>query len=185
MSTFDRIKAAAVALAVAAPFAAVAADKLPAGPGLGEAAPPELVVKWDISIMPDGAGLPSGKGNSRDGQLVYVHSCQACHGTNGGGGSAARLTGGIGSLTSDMPIKTVNSYWPYATTVFDYIRRAMPLNTPQSLNDDEVYSLVAFILSVDGLVKVADTVDQASLPKIQMPNRNGFVSFWPAPPKGF
>lgn len=190
MSMFDPRAAAAVALAVAlsAPLAAGAADKLPAGPGLGQDAPAALVAKWDISITPDGAGLPPGSGSALQGAPVYARACQSCHGPNGAGGrgaTAAALTGGIGTLATDDPVKTVNSYWPYATTAFDYIRRAMPLTTPQSLNDDEVYGLVAFILSIDGLVKAADVLDAKTLPNVQMPNRNGFVNFWPEPPKAF
>ena len=175
----------AAALVLGFAGAALAADKVPAGPGLGKEAPADLVAKWSISILPDGTGLPAGKGDSRAGAMIYVRTCLGCHGTNGGGGTGGRLTGGIGSLTSDNPIKTVNSYWPYATTIFDYIRRAMPITAPQSLTDDEVYALVAYILSVDGIVKITDPLDKDTLPKIQMPNRNGFVSFWPAAPKGF
>ena len=154
----------------------------PAGPGLGRDAPPELVAALDISITPDGAGLPPGQGTSQDGIRTYGQLCAACHGNRGRGGMGGRLTGGIGTLNSDDPIKTVNSYWPYATTLFDYIRRAMPLGAPQTLTDDQVYGLVAFLLSVDRIVEPGEAVNAETLPRIRMPNRNGFVEWWPDPP---
>ena len=154
----------------------------PAGPGLGRDAPQELVAALDISIAPDGAGLPPGQGTSQDGIRTYGQVCAACHGNRGRGGMGGRLTGGIGTLNSDDPIRTVNSYWPYATTLFDYIRRAMPLGAPQTLTDDQVYGLVAFLLSVDRIVEPGEVVNAETLPRIRMPNRNGFVEWWPDPP---
>jgi mono/diheme cytochrome c family protein len=144
-------------------------------PHFGAPADPARLKAWDISIAPDGAGLPPGKGSVAEGAQVYAAKCQSCHGANGEGKPADRLTGGIGSLTSAQPLKTVASYWPYATTLFDYIRRAMPVTAPRSLSDAETYSLVAYILSIDGIVKKNAVLDAKSLAKIKMPNRDGFI----------
>jgi cytochrome c len=144
-------------------------------PHFGAPADPARLKAWDISIAPDGAGLPPGKGSVAEGAQVYAAKCQSCHGLSGEGKPADRLTGGIGSLTSAQPLKTVASYWPYATTLFDYIRRAMPVTAPRSLSDAETYSLVAYILSIDGIVKKNAVLDAKSLAKIKMPNRDGFI----------
>jgi cytochrome c len=144
-------------------------------PHFGVPADPARVKAWDISILPDGTGLPPGKGSVAEGAQIYAAKCQSCHGANGEGKPADRLTGGIGSLTTAQPVKTVASYWPYATTLFDYIRRAMPVTAPRSLSDPEAYALAAYILSVDGIVKKNAVLDAKSLPKIKMPNRDGFI----------
>jgi len=146
-----------------------------AGPHFGVAADPGLMKAWNISIPPDGSNLPPGKGSVSEGEAIYADKCQMCHNEQGKGQPADRLTGGIGSLATQQPIKTVASYWPYATTLFDYIRRAMPVTHPHSLNDHEVYALVAYILSIDGIVKKDAVLDARSLPKIKMPNRDGFI----------
>ena len=130
----------------------------------------------DITVAADGAGLPAGSGSVAEGRATYETKCASCHGPVGSGGIAERLTGGIGSLASARPVKTVASYWPYAPPLFDYIRRAMPLTAPQSLEDAEVYGLVAYLLSIDGIVAADARLDRASLSRIAMPNRNGFVS---------
>jgi cytochrome c len=144
-------------------------------PHFGSPADPGRVKAWDISILPDGSNLPAGKGSVKEGAEIYTAKCQMCHGAEGKGQPADRLTGGIGTLTSPQPIKTVASYWPYATTLFDYIRRAMPVNHPRTLDDHEAYSLVAYILSIDGIVKKNAVLDAKSLPQIKMPNRDGFI----------
>ena len=144
-------------------------------PHFGAPADPARMKAWDISILPDGSNLPPGKGSVKEGEAIYAAKCQMCHGAEGKGQPADRLTGGIGTLNTAQPIKTVASYWPYATTVFDYIRRAMPVNHPHSLDDHEVYALVAYILSIDGIVKKDAVLDAKSLPKIKMPNRDGFI----------
>jgi cytochrome c len=119
------------------------------------------------------------------GAAVYAAKCQACHGANGVGGPNDRLTGGVGSLASPKPVKTIASYWPQATTVFDYVRRAMPITAPQSLTNDEVYAVTAYLLSVDGIVPKDARLDSRSLPQVKMPNREGFVSWEPKErPKG-
>jgi len=152
------------------------------GANLGQPASDAEVQAWDISIGPDGAGLPPGQGTAKEGAVVYEAKCQSCHGEAGVGGEklADPLVGGMGTLASAKPMKTVGSYWPHATTVFDYIRRAMPFNEPLSLSDDEVYALTAYILWLnDGIVAENQVVNPETLPKIEMPNRNGFVSHWP------
>src|SRR5258707_7128834 len=111
------------------------------GPGLGRRATPEEMAAWDISIGPDGAGLPPGHGTATEGAAVFAAKCSGCHGEKGAGKPNDALVGGVGSLAGEQPpVKTVGSYWPYATTLFDYVRRAMPLGASQSLNYDEVYA---------------------------------------------
>ena len=141
---------------------------------------PDEIARIDISIPPDGKGLPSGSGSVSQGAAVFAQKCAACHGANAEGTpSGDRLVGGIGSLNTANPVKTVASYWPYATTVFDYIRRAMPITNPQSLQNDEVYAVTAYILSVDNIVPKDAVLDAQALPKVQMPNRAGFVNWEP------
>lgn len=160
-----------IILAVTGPAAA----GTPQGPGLGRAATVAEVAAADISIARDGAGLPPGSGSVSAGAAVYADKCQSCHGAGGTGGPMDRLTGGVGSLPTERPIKTVSSFWPYATTLFDYVRRAMPLQAPQSLSDDEVYAVVGYMLSVDGIVPPDAVLDARTLPTIKMPNRDGFI----------
>jgi S-disulfanyl-L-cysteine oxidoreductase SoxD len=149
-------------------------------PNLGRVLTPGEVAGFDIGVAPDGGTLPAGSGSVAQGATVYAEKCQACHGEAGSGGPMDRLTGGIGTLTNERPVKTVASYWPYATTVFDYIRRAMPLNAPQSLDDSEVYGVTAYLLSIDNIVPKSAVLDAKTLPLVRMPNRDGFVSFAPA-----
>ena len=148
------------------------------GPGLGRVASPDEIASWDISIGPDGAGLPPGRGTPKQGETVYVEKCVACHGEKGDGKPNDQLVGGRGSLSGDQaPVKTVGSFWPYATTLFDYVRRAMPLNAPKSLSNDEVYAVSAYILQLNGIIGEADAMDAQTLPQVQMPNRGGFIVF--------
>jgi cytochrome c len=147
-------------------------------PRLGKPADPQLLKAWDMSIPPDGKGLPDGSGSAAEGRVIYQAKCVMCHGPGGAGQPADRLTGGIGTLTSSQPVKTVASYWPYATTLFDYVRRAMPINAPRSLTAHEVYALCAYLLSIDGIVPKSAELDAKSLPKVRMPNRDGFVNVW-------
>jgi mono/diheme cytochrome c family protein len=147
-------------------------------PDLGKAVSPAEIASWDISIGPDGAGLPPGSGTPQQGEQVYLAKCLACHGEKGAGKPNDQLVGGQGSLgPGQAPVKTVGSYWPYATTLFDYVRRAMPLNESKSLGDDEVYAVVAYILQLNGVIGENDTIDAQTLPKVRMPNRDGFVRF--------
>lgn len=148
-------------------------------PGLGVPATADEIAGWDISIGPDGAGLPPGSGTARAGGEIYMAKCLACHGAEGAGQPSDRLVGGQGSIASAAPVKTIGSYWPYATTIFDYVRRAMPFTQPMSLSDDEVYALTAYLLYLNGIIDESDVIDAESLPRIAMPNRENF--FWAIP----
>jgi S-disulfanyl-L-cysteine oxidoreductase SoxD len=159
------------------PLAAAQAE----GPDLGQPVSPQEIAAWDISIGREGAGLPPGSGNPRQGERVYAAKCLGCHGENGSGKPNDQLVGGIGSLAGDQPpVKTVGSYWPYATTLFDYVRRAMPLNAPKSLSNDEVYAVAAYILRLNGIIGDGEVMNAQSLPLVKMPNRDGFVPFSPS-----
>ena len=147
-------------------------------PNLGKPISPEDLASWDISIGPDGAGLPPGSGTAKQGEEVFNTKCQACHGAKGAGQPNDRLVGGQGSLPGEKPaIKTVGSYWPYATTLFDYVRRAMPYVESKSLSNDEVYAVAAYILNLNGVIGDTDTLNAQTLPKVKMPNREGFIPF--------
>jgi cytochrome c len=152
---------------------ALAAD----GPQLGRPVSQDDIAPWDISIGPDGAGLPPGRGTVAQGEMVYAGKCEACHGEKGAGRPNDRLVGGTGSLAPDKgpPVKTVGSYWPYATTLFDYIRRAMPFAAPGSLTSDETYAVSAYILTEAKIIDKSIMLDAKTLPLIEMPNRNGFI----------
>ncbi len=156
---------------------AVAADALPVGKiGLGKPSTPEEIAGWDIDVRPDGAGLPKGRGSVVDGQGIYDAKCASCHGTFGESNSYLQIAGGVGTLASDAPIRTTGSKLKYPTTLFDYIRRAMPFNAPQSLTPDEVYALTAYVLNLNDIVGPDAVLDQDSLPKLRMPNRDGFTT---------
>ena len=144
--------------------------------GFGRAATESDINAWDIDIAPDGKGLPPGRGSVAEGKTVYKHHCASCHGATGVEGPMPMLVGGQGTLNTDHPVKTVGSYWPYATTLYDYIFRTMPFSSPQSLTPDEVYAVVAWILFRNGIVEETARVDATTLPRIQMPNRSNFVS---------
>jgi cytochrome c len=162
--------------------AAVAArPPVAAGPGLGVAATPALVAGWDVSIPPDGTGLPAGSGTPEEGGRIFTAKCLACHGPNGAGAANDRLVGGQGTLTSATPIRTIGSYWPYATTLFDYVRRAMPYPAPHSLSDPEVYALVAYLLNLNGVIGKDAVMDARTLPRVEMPNRANFERAYPPP----
>jgi len=143
--------------------------------GIGRAATPAEIAGWNIDIGGDGSNLPPGSGTVSHGSEVFDQQCAACHGAKGEGGIGDRLVGGQGTLGTPKPVRTVGSYWPYAPTLFDYIRRAMPQNAPQSLSNDDVYALSAYILSLNGLLPANATLDAKSLAAIKMPNRNMFV----------
>jgi len=137
------------------------------------------VEAWDISVGPDGKGLPEGHGTAKEGTPVFAAKCAVCHGAEGEGGKIGpRVVGGIAdteTLTTLKPVRTVGGYWPYATSVWDFIRRAMPRDQSGTLTPNEVYSLTAFILAKSKIIQEDDVLDQKTLPKVQMPNRNGFV----------
>jgi mono/diheme cytochrome c family protein len=150
---------------------------LPAAiPGIGRAATSAEIAGWDIAVRGDGHNLPPGSGTAKEGEELYVTHCAACHGDFGEGLERwPALMGGRGSLRSDQPRRTVGSFWQHAPSVFDYIRRAMPYAAPQSLTNDEYYAITAYVLFLNELIGEEDKVDAASLPKIAMPNRDGFV----------
>jgi S-disulfanyl-L-cysteine oxidoreductase SoxD len=173
----DRI-AFRIALAIAAALASgavLAAERY----DFGRVGTLEEIKGWDIDISPDGAGLPPGRGDVRHGEAIFAAKCASCHGARGEGKPMDQLVGGPGTLRDKKPEKTVGSFWPYATTLFDFVRRAMPLNAPQSLAPDEVYALSAYVLFLNGIVPQDATLDADNLAKIKMPNRDGFVSAYP------
>ena len=143
--------------------------------GVGREATAEEVAAWDVTIGPEGRELPTGSGTAKDGAQVYEVRCKECHGEDGAGGDQAGLVGNPEQLKQAPPIKTVGSYWPYATTLFDYTRRAMPFEDPGTLSADQVYAVTAYVLHLNGLVAEDDVLDRESLPKVVMPNRDGFV----------
>jgi cytochrome c len=147
--------------------------------GFGTGASPQDLANF-YSITPDGVGLPPGSGNATAGAKVFAENCAACHGDKLQGNPAKgiggdRLIGGRGTLATATTIKTVESYWPYSTTLFDYVKRAMPFSSPGSLSDNDVYAVVAYILSEAKIIKATDTMDAETLPKVMMPNRDGFI----------
>jgi mono/diheme cytochrome c family protein len=148
--------------------------------GIGHVASPAQIAGWDIDVRADGQGLPPGHGSVREGEKIFAETCAACHGAKGEGKPADRLVGGFGTLASN-PVRTVGSYRPYASTLFDYIRRAMPFNSPQSLTADEVYAVSAYILYLNNIVNEDTVLDATSLPRVEMPNRNGLTSPDPRP----
>ena len=181
-----RARACATAvLALGAMVVLAQAQSYPSKFSFGEPATEQDIAKVAIAIPADGKGLPPGSGDYAKGKQVYETACAACHGADLKGvaglpdmpaGAALRLIGGRGTLTSRRPITTVESYWPYATTLFDYVRRAMPFMAPGSLTADEVYAVSAYILAEANIIDKSTVLDAQSLPKVQMPNRDGFIS---------
>ena len=133
------------------------------------------IAQRDHFVSPDGKGLPSGQGTAAEGKSVYERRCATCHGAEGQGKEEAPLVGGKGTLTTPKPLKTVGSYWPYSTTLFDYINRAMPFDNPGLLTHDHVYAVSALILYWNGIIGEHDVMDASTLAKVKMPNRDGFV----------
>jgi cytochrome c len=184
MSSSNRLALAAAALLIAG--AALAQEKtLPSQPGtafapqslgIGRIATKDEIKGWDIDVRPDGHGLPAGKGSVKDGEALYQERCAACHGEFGEGKDRwPALIGGAGKLTDDDPKKGVGNYWPYATTLFDYIKRAMPFGNAQSLTDDEVYAITAYVLHLGEALKADAVLDRDTLLKIKLPNAGNFI----------
>jgi mono/diheme cytochrome c family protein len=144
--------------------------------GVGRPATPEQIRGLGAAIAPDGNGLPDGSGTVDAGREVFASRCSKCHGEKGEGAVGPALVGGQGTLATAKPVKTVGSYWPYATTVWDYINRAMPFDQPGLLKPPEVYAVVAYVLNLNGIIGIDQVLDAKSLPKVKMPNRNGFVT---------
>src|SRR5690348_17268495 len=172
----------AVVLVVAAMTSACAAFS-PARPPasaeakLGRPIAEADIAPWDIDIRTsNGKGLPSGRGGVAEGKAVYDAKCLACHGPDAKGGPVyGTMVGGVGSFTTNTRVLTPGSMYPYAPILFDYIRRAMPMDRPQSLSANEVYAVSAYLLALNGLVAADAVMDAQSLPKVQMPNREGFI----------
>src|SRR5256884_2734111 len=148
-------------------------------PTLGGPARAAQIAGWDISVGPDGVGLPPGRGTPAAGATVYEQKCQVCHGAKGAGQPNDRLVGGQGTLASKTPVRTIGSYWPYATTVFDYVRRSMPYIQPHSLSNDEVYAVTAYLLHLNGIIGESDEMNAQALPKVKMPNQSNFIVVYP------
>ena len=144
--------------------------------GFGRTPSADELKKIDIDILPDGRGLPQGSGTAATGKQVYTQRCATCHGPTGKEGPQDILVGGNGTLATAKPLKTVGSYWPYTTTLWDYIRRAMPFDHPGTLTDNDVYALTAYVLYLNDIVREDTVVSQSTLATIEMPNRNGFVA---------
>jgi S-disulfanyl-L-cysteine oxidoreductase SoxD len=142
---------------------------------LGRPATPDMVAGWDIDVRPDGTGLPPGSGSVAQGQEIYDLQCASCHGTFGESNEYMALAGGVGSLATSTPQRTIGSRLNYATTLWDYINRAMPFQQPKSLNADQVYALTAYVLNLNDIVPADAVLDQQSLPLVEMPNRHGFT----------
>ncbi len=172
---FSKLLAAGIVLL----GARIALTQTPSYKNVGRTPTKEEIQAWDISVGPDGRGLPVGHGTAEEGATILAAKCASCHGPDGMGGKVGpRLIGtkaDMESLTTLKPSRIAGSYWPYATTIWDYINRGMPRNNGGTLKPDEVYALTAFILARSGVIQEGDVMDAKSLPKVQMPNRNGFV----------
>jgi cytochrome c len=167
--------AAALVAALAACGHALAGEDY----GIGRPATQQEIAGWNIDVAPDGDGLPPGQGGVQQGAQIFAARCAACHGE---GKPMDALAAGDGTIATAKPVKTVGSYWPYATTLYDFIHRAMPFNAPQSLSPDEVYAVSAYVLFLNHLVPPDAVLDASTLPKVAMPNRGAFVSSYPPAP---
>ena len=164
--------------AAAALAALAAAGACAAGPDLGQPITPAEIAAWDISVSPSGEGLPPGSGTAAQGAAIYAQKCAACHGQGARGGTNVALVGG-GPIERIDSVRTIKNFWPYSTTLFDYIRRAMPWPQPRSLSNDEVYALTAYILAENRLIAADAVMDATTLPQVKMPNRDGFIVRFP------
>jgi cytochrome c len=147
-------------------------------PNLGKVVSNTFVKKWNGDIFPNGEGLPIGKGTALYGKKVYQHYCQSCHGKEGTGASAEELAGAKHGLKDNPPDKTIGTYWPYATTLFDFTRRAMPLDKPNSLKTNQLYAVTAYLLHVNGIIGENEIMNERTLPLVKMPNQEGFIPIY-------
>jgi len=172
---FSRLLCAGITLMTVS----AALAQAPSYSNIGRTPTKQEVEAWDLSVGPDGKGLPAGQGTAKEGAAIFADKCAVCHGPEGMGGKIGpRVIGGIAdteTLTTLKPVRSVGGYWPYATSVWDYIRRAMPRSQSGTLTPNEVYSLTAFILSKSKIIPEDQVLNEKTLPKVQMPNRNGFV----------
>src|SRR6266699_2223829 len=164
-----------IAAAALAASANVASAQAQSPYGIGRVAAPAEIAGWNIDIGRDGSGLPPGSGSVSHGREVFAQQCAACHGEKGEGGVGDKLVGGQGTIATAKPVRTVGSYWPYSPTLFDYIRRAMPQNAPQSLSNDEAYAVSAYILYLYGLLPADATLDPTRLTSLSAPNGTMFA----------
>jgi cytochrome c len=175
-TTIERVLGIAAAALLCAAGAAASAQTPHYGFG---STPSQAELDRFVAVMPDGRGLPPGSGSVEQGKALYEQQCASCHGANLQGGIGDKLIGGRGTLVNadptKAPVKTIESYWPYATTIFDYVKRAMPLTAPDSLSNDQVYAVTAYILSEAKIVPPDTVLDAKSLPAVKMPNRDGFI----------
>jgi len=173
----DDLRHAASRILVAATVSAVIfqAAAAPLQYGFGKHATRAEIAGWDIDVRPDGTGLPEGRGSVAEGQAIYDRKCASCHGTFGEANSHMVIAGGVGSLGTDSPVRTTGSKLNFATTLWDYINRAMPFEAPQSLAPDEVYSLTAYVLNLNDILPADAVLDRLTLPQVKMPNRDGFT----------
>jgi len=172
MCSFGRV--ARILVVLVAAFSVPAAAQLP-NYGVGRTPTRAEIEVWDLTIPFDGAGLPPGRGTVAQGQTIYTERCASCHGPNGEDPKYNRLVGGRGTLATAQPIKTIGSLWPYAPTLWSYIRRAQPLDEPGSLSVDQVYAVTAYLLHLNDIIGAHDVLDAKTLPQVRMPNRDGFV----------
>jgi cytochrome c len=149
------------------------------GPNLGMPINEQDIAAWDIDILPDGTGLPLGQGTAEQGESIYAQKWAVCHGVNAEGGISPALAGGEPLSNGIDTGKTIGNFWPYATTIFDYTRRAMPWFAPRTLTDDEVYALTAYLLVLNNIIDNEDVMNADTLPEVQMPNRDGFIVRFP------
>jgi mono/diheme cytochrome c family protein len=169
------IPKSALAIVALMMVASYARAETPGHYGIGRTATDAEIAGWNIDIGRNGENLPPGSGTVAHGKEIFAEQCAACHGDKGQGGVGERLVGGQGTIATPKPIKTVGSFWPYAPTLFDYVRRAMPLNAPQSLSNEDVYAVAAYILNLNGLLPADATLDAKTLSAIKMPNRDMFT----------
>ncbi|MFN0218099.1 MAG: c-type cytochrome [Hyphomicrobium sp.] len=172
-SAFMRCATAAIVFITSA--CAAVASPAPIAPSLGTPMTAEDAAKWDLSVFPDGKGLPPGKGTATEGKQLFADKCEHCHGPAGRGATAEELVGPPTPPTSDNPQKTIGAYWPFATTIFDFIRRSKPPEIPGSLAADEIYALTAYLLAANKVIGETEVMTAATLPAVKMPNRDGFV----------
>jgi S-disulfanyl-L-cysteine oxidoreductase SoxD len=175
--SLPRASLAGLAVILASALPAVAADNTTPSPHFGHKVSEADLAFWDRSIQPDGRNLPKGSGSAREGKKVFEERCATCHGADGNSSPfhLPALTGGVGSLATAHPRMTTGSFWPYATTVFDYVRRAMPYDAPKSLSASEVYAVTAYLLNQSGIITEDKVLNEKTLPKVKMPNRDGFI----------
>lgn len=167
----SRILGAALAVSLSPALPSLAGEPL----GMGRPATPDEIAGWDIDVRPDGLGLPAGQGSVEDGETLYIERCAFCHGDFGEAvGRFPVLMGGFDTLTGDDPVKTVGSYWPYASTLWDYIHRAMPFGEAQSLSPEETYAITAYVLYLNEIVEDDFVLSRESFSEIHMPNEKGF-----------